>query len=548
MAFDTDNNFIVSGTSAEAQVATDFVGLAHHQVMKVAFGNSSEATRVTSSEGLPVNVLNASFAVTGTVGLNSGTAVKIDVPAAGITVQAGASGISIRTLSAGTAGYTQGIYNTGSTDMVAVVGISGGYPVTVKGTSFDIRLLTAGTAGYTSGVYRSGSTDVVAVVGLSGGYPVNVRGTSFDIRLLTAGTAGYTAGIYQSSSTDMVAVVGISGGYPVNIAYGPLGPYDVANPHTDVDGGMPTRILRATTGGDPKTTRSALEGVLSSVEDTVRVVGLSGAYPVRSLAMGLSAATGSPIAFKVNNNGALSVVLDAGTIGVTAEISGFAIGDIVLVGVSAAGATQASQVLQVMGYTGSGMIPIAITGTANIGNTVGVTGSVSISNTSIAVTNTALTDMTFSEIGGNKHLLVNDPSLTTTLTGINTGLDTISSDTGSLVTAFGSGALLVNKGSIKVAVQSIAQPTGVTSGKIAVPVNTSAAFNFPLTPLESGVHFKSDLSNTNATIFIGSSTGVTNGNGYPLYNGDQIFIETGSMDKIYVSSTVAGATLYYIGT
>jgi hypothetical protein len=546
MAFDTDNNFIVSGTSAEAQVATDFVGSAHHQVMKVAFGDNSTATRVTSSDGLPVNVLNASLAVTGTVSLNSGTTVNIAVPAAGITVQAGASGISIRTLSAGTAGYTSGVYHANSTDVVAVVGLTNGYPITVKGTSFDIRLLTAGTAGYTSGVYRSGSTDVVAVVGLTNGYPVNVRGTSFDIRLLTAGTAGYTAGIYQSSSTDMVAVVGISGGYPVNIAYGPSGPYDVTNPNTDVDGGMPTRILRASTGGDPKTTRSALEGTLNSVEDTVRVVGLSGAYPVRSLAMGLSAATGSPIAFKVNNDGALSVVLDAGTIGVTAEISGFAIGDIVIKGVSLAGATQASQVLQVMGYTGSGVIPIAITGTANIGNTVGVTGSVTI-NGSVAVTNTALTDMTFNDIGGNKHLRVNDPSLTTTLTGINTGLGSISTDTSSLVTAFGS-TLLVNKGSIKVAVQSIAQPTGITSGKIAVPVNTSAAFNFPLTPLESGVHFKSDLSNTNATIFIGSSTGVTNGNGYPLYNGDQIFIETGNMDKIYVSSTAAGATLYYIGT
>lgn len=544
MAFDIDNNFIVSGTSAEAQVATDFVGSAHHQVMKVAFGDSSTATRVTSSEGLPVNVLNASLAVTGTVGLNSGTTVNIAVPTAGITVQAGASGISIRTLSAGTAGYTAGIYNTGSTDMVAVVGISGGYPVTVKGTSFDIRLLTAGTAGYTSGVYRSGSTDVVAVVGLSGGYPVNVRGTSFDIRLLTAGTAGYTSGIYQSSSTDMVAVVGISGGYPMNIAYGPLGPYDVANPHTDVDGGMPTRILRATTGGDPKTTRSALEGVLSSVEDTVRVVGLSGAYPVRSLAMGLSAATGSPIAFKVNNNGALSVVLDAGTIGVTAEISGFAIGDIVLVGVSAAGATQASQVLQVMGYTGPGMIPIAITGTANIGNTVGVTGSVSISNTSIAVTNSALTSMTFADTA----LEVTDTGLATSLSAMTTSLGSIDTDTGSLVTAFGSTSLLTTSGNIKVAVQSIAQPTGITSGKIAVPANTSAAFNFSSKALDSGVHFKSDLSNTTATIFIGSGTGITNGNGYPLYNGDQIFIETDNMDKIYVSSTVAGATLYYIGT
>ena len=76
----------------------------------------------------------------------------------------------------------------------------------------------------------------------------------------------------------------------------------------------------------------------------------------------------------------------------------------------------------------------------------------------------------------------------------------------------------------------------------------ASEYNLSSVSLESGVNFRSDLANTTQTIFIGTDAGVTNGVGYPLYNGDQLFIETDNLNRIFVASNVAGATLYYIAT
>ena len=143
--------------------------------------------------------------------------------------------------------------------------------------------------------------------------------------------------------------------------------------------------------------------------------------------------------------------------------------------------------------------------------------------------------------GGNR-LRTDDASGTDIKNGVNALGSTLASIDGKITTdaTLGSG--------IKVSVVGVAQPTGITSGKIAVPINTSAATQLSANTLQSGVHFKSDLVNTSGTIFIGSGPGVTAGNGYPLYNGDQIFIETDNTNRIYVSATAAGLTLYYIGT
>jgi hypothetical protein len=101
---------------------------------------------------------------------------------------------------------------------------------------------------------------------------------------------------------------------------------------------------------------------------------------------------------------------------------------------------------------------------------------------------------------------------------------------------------------LKVSVIAVTQPSGGTAGRVSPPINSSAAMNLGSAVLQSGVHFKSDLVNTNTTIFIGMNAGVTAGRGYPLYNGDQIFIETDNTSRIWVSSDTAGTTLYYIGT
>jgi hypothetical protein len=57
-----DNVDVTPGSGAT--IATDQVGTAHYQLIKLAFGALDTATLVTSSAGLPVSVTNASLAVT----------------------------------------------------------------------------------------------------------------------------------------------------------------------------------------------------------------------------------------------------------------------------------------------------------------------------------------------------------------------------------------------------------------------------------------------------------------------------------------------------
>jgi hypothetical protein len=169
------------------------------------------------------------------------------------------------------------------------------------------------------------------------------------------------------------------------------------------------------------------------------------------------------------------------------------------------------------------------------GDEVGITGA---AWKVIEKFDTAIT----SPSGGNR-LRTDDASGTdikNALIAMGVTLDSLNNKVDTAESTLGSG--------IKVSVVGVAQPTGITSGKIAVPINTSAATQLSANTLQSGVHFKSDLVNTSGTIFIGSGPGVTAGNGYPLYNGDQIFIETDNTNRIYVSATAAGLTLYYIGT
>ena len=90
----------------------------------------------------------------------------------------------------------------------------------------------------------------------------------------------------------------------------------------------------------------------------------------------------------------------------------------------------------------------------------------------------------------------------------------------------------------------MAQPTGITSGKVAASSPTATQLgNFAL---KSGIHIKSDLVNTTSTVFVGYDSVSTNG--YALFNGDQIFIETDNTNKIWISASTAGSTVYYIGT
>ena len=535
MANDTDNNFLVTGATQNANIATDYsaADLSHFQVVKVSFGDVGAAgTRVTSSIGLPVDVVSSAainvtsianpVTVSGSMavyGINGATAIAVT-----------ASNFGIRALTAGDPIAATAAF---SADFVRVVGYSGGWAVGVTATNFGIRALTAGNI--TSGITQAGA-DYVRVVGASGAYPIavtTVEGASFNIRGLT----------YSTDSVSVFNTVGVSNGEGT--------PYNAST----ISVGFQTRLLRASTGGIATTSSGVLSSVLNTVEDTVRVVGLSGAYPISTVVHGLTSSTNpdSRIPLRVDDSGNLYVNLAAGTIGVTAQISG---ADFRLTGISLASATAAAMTIQVNGYTGPEAIAIGVTATdfdirnlssatdsvyadtrvltGACGDEVGITGS---AWTIIEKFNTAIT----SPEGGNR-LRTDDANGTDIKNGVNALSSSLTSIDGKISTDTTLG------GGIKVSVVGVAQPTGITSGKIAPPINSSSATQLSANTLQSGVHFKSDLVNTSGTIFIGSGTAVTGGNGYPLYNGDQIFIETDNLNKIFISATAAGLTLYYIGT
>ena len=535
MANDTDNNFLVTGATQNANIATDYSAgeTSHFQVVKVSFGDIGVGgTRVTSSIGLPVAVVSSAdinvTSITNPVTVSGSMAVYGINGATAIAVTA--SNFGIRALTAGDPTAATAAF---SADFVRVVGYSGGWAVGVTATNFGIRALTAGNI--TSGITQAGA-DYVRVVGASGAYPIavtTVAGASFNIRGLT----------YTTDSVSVFNTVGVSNGEGT--------PYNAST--TSV--GFQTRLLRASTGGIATTSSGALSSVLNTVEDTVRVVGLSGAYPISTVVHGLTSSTNpdSRIPLRVDDSGNLYVNLAAGTIGVTAQISG---ADFRLTGICLASATAAAMTIQVNGYTGPGAIAIGVTATdfdirnlssatdsvyadtrvlsGACGDEVGITGS---AWTIIEKFNTAIT----SPEGGNR-LRTDDANGTDIKNGINALGNTLSSIDTKIITDTALG------GGIKVSVVGVAQPTGITSGRIAPPINSSSATQLSANTLQSGVHFKSDLANTSGTIFIGSGTAVTGGNGYPLYNGDQIFIETDNTNKIFISATAAGLTLYYIGT
>jgi hypothetical protein len=261
---------------------------------------------------------------------------------------------------------------------------------------------------------------------------------------------------------------------------------------------------------------------------------------------------GSIVPMKVSSAGALFVELAAGSVGVTANITGATLsGDITIVGFNLGTAgTDPTKVVQIRGYTGAGIIPVTVTGTSfdirglTYGtDSITVTGSVSFTNASLAVTNEKLTDLSVTPIASNNHLRVTDPalstfvdtyqSLLTTLAGIQTKFDTANSGS------------VVNNNIVKVSVESITQPNGITAGRIVLTLGTPRTFGSE--PLKSGIHIKSDLGNINKVVYVGTNDQVINGSGYPLYNGDQIFVETDNANRITLG-TPDGATVYFIGT
>ena len=524
MANDTDNNFLVTGASGDGVIATDYSLLegSHFQVNKLAYGNSGEVIRVTDSTGLPVNIKNSSIPVT--IAAMPTTTVTGTVGITG-TVGVTATNFGIRAL---TAGDPTAATAASSADFVRIVGYSGGWAVGVTASNFGIRSLTAGN--FASGTAYGGA-DFVRVVGATGAYPIAITGTSFDIRGL-------------SGTRDFVTVYGTA-----NVAYSGSTPFSKVSAD-----GFQIRVLRATTGPNPFTSQVLLDGSITHIEDSVRVVGLSGAYPVNTVPGGLTniADSTTRVPFKVSTGGSLYVELAAGTIGVTATISG---SSLTLSGLSLANATSAAGVMQVHGYTGTGMFPINVTGssfdirglTYTKDSVTAVIRTLSFDGTSgdqIGITGNAGTNLATlaSAVSGTPaKMQVNDSQVST----VNTSVGNVTAAVNSLKTSFDETVGTINSTTSKgqrVIVSEVAQPTGITSGKVSVATSATQMGTFTL---QSGIHIKADLVNT-GTIFVGTNN--TAQIGYPLFNGDQVFIETDNVNKIWLSASVAGSSAYFIGT
>ena len=541
MALDTNNNFVVTGSTAEASIATDYSlsETSHFQVVKMAYGSTAEEPiRVTDTTPLPVDIMNnptVTATVSGSVSVSNNVAVYGIVGATAIGVTA--SDLDIRNLTAGS--VTAGDPSTSTIDIVRVIGYSGGYPVGVSASDFDIRNLNAGSV--TTGDPSISTVDIVRVIGYSGGYPIGVTATDLDIRNLTFGS-------------DSVSVLG-----GITVSNGQGDPYDVGG---GLDG-FGTRILRATKDPTPSPLFGVFSGTISgdaSFEDTVRVVGLSGAYPVDVLGIGVTniANRSTRIPFHVDDTGALFVNLASGSINVTAEVSSTAF---ILSGISLADAATAVGTIQVRGYTGPGAVAIEITATdldirslsSAIDSVYADTrflGSCADNLDKVALTGDAHTTLqrlyySFNEVAKDAQYRVATDDTNAAL--IKTTTDTISTNIGTIQEDF-FGVLNSTKTAIKTEVTSVAQPTGITSGWVNATVGSVTQLTTTSFNLNSGVHLKTSLNNASSVIFVQSSGTQAAGRGYPLFNGDQIFIEIDNLNKIWLSAETAGGTLYYIAT
>lgn len=536
-----DDNLTINPGTGGAVVATDYYNDSHFQVVKIAFGNTGEATRVNSSTGLPVNLVtsganvNTSITSIGAglkVGINGNVAVfgVAGATAVGVT----ASDLDIRSLTAGdpSAGLASGA------DFVRVVGLSGAWPVGVTATNLGIRALTAGdpTAAGAAG------QDTVRIVGYSGGWPIGVTAVDLDIRSLTYGS-------------DSVSVLNT-----ISVQNGSGSPFS-----TTITDGFQTRLLRATSLAEPQNTSGGLIALVSSTEDTVRVVGLSGAWPVNTFAHGLTNINNynTKLPLLVDSSGALAVYLASGSISVTADVGSLSIGDVTMSGISLAYPTGLSKTIPIVGYTGSDAVPVAVTGSVNImglglthlndikNNTMRVLGA---SGDYIGITGDVrdkILTMEFVVAGGNNYLKTFDTNSANNLATLG-GIQSSASSLATALTQTSAPSTLIttdtvtNTGNLlKVDVKRISQPTGGTSGRIAAPL--TPATQMGTSTLQSGIHFKSDLSNS-GIVFVGFNSQVSSQIGFPLYAGDQIFIETDNLNKMFVASTVSGSTVYFIGT
>jgi hypothetical protein len=161
-----DNIELPSG-SGGAIVATDDVSGAHYQLVKLAFGALNAATLVEASAGLPVNVVNASLAITAAaLPLPSGAATAAKQPAPGTAGTASADVLTVQ----------------GIASMTPLLVADGGGSLTVDGplTDAELRATPVPVSG-TVNAAQNGSWTVTAQQGGSWAVTVSDGGGSITV-------------------------------------------------------------------------------------------------------------------------------------------------------------------------------------------------------------------------------------------------------------------------------------------------------------------------------------------------------------------------------
>ena len=251
---DTDFNVTVDVTGNTAAIATDYVtsGItnAHVQVIKLAYGSPTTATRVTTSAPLPVDIrtATATVSITGGVygigdfrmvnGISGATVVPLVVSG---TTATGFAPVQIN-------GYVQGITTgvpVGVTGYVYVrdgsriQGLTSGYPVAVTGGRFlsssTDSVTVAGTIGVSGGRTILQSSDSIRIFGGNAGetmIPVTLKdgsgnsvgssGGALNVNIVGSGftatvNVGTLVGICQANQSVPLFVAGATAGPAVRV-------------------------------------------------------------------------------------------------------------------------------------------------------------------------------------------------------------------------------------------------------------------------------------------------------------------------------------------
>jgi len=399
MSVTDDNVQIGLGNTSGAQIATDYDGTSHYQLIKLVQGRPDtgftyvgqgtgddaplpvrlfaddtgdsplQGTNIGGSQALNVNILGA-YGNTGVATLYAGTSDAVKgYPL--VTVGNTSDRWNIRSLTGGTVGHSGGV--TGNVDFVVVQGVSGGYEVgitwpggVVNTTITNVLPLTGGTVGYSGGI--ASDVDFAVVQGVSGGWPVPSR------------LVGGTGGTWGRS-------VGVSGG-AYGVETGSILSW-VSNPELGVTGTVgitwPGGVVNTTitnvsalTGG----TVGHSGGVTGNV-DFVVVQGVSGGWPVPSQIHGMSfAGPGYSGPAPIGMSGdALKVAIASAGITVSVDVTDT---NFMVEGFTGARGLTAAPI-SIRGYTGDDIkdSPVIIAGTEP-DDRVGVTAGASFNVQSVA--------------------------------------------------------------------------------------------------------------------------------------------------------------------